>query len=144
MQQRPNLRAADADRERTATDLREHYAAGRLSEPELGERIDAAYAARTVAELDALTADLPDARPLPAPPSGRAVARRRVYQDAGAVVIINVACVAIWAISGAGHFWPVWVMLISCLRLARDAWRLMGPASDLPPLPRGRRHRSRR
>jgi hypothetical protein len=33
--------------------------------------------------------------------------------------------------------------LISCLRLARDAWRPMGPAADLPPLPRGRRRRSR-
>jgi hypothetical protein len=44
MQRSPDLRAADAGRERTANDLRAHFAAGRLSEPELGERLDAAYA----------------------------------------------------------------------------------------------------
>jgi hypothetical protein len=140
MDRHPELRASDADRERTAADLREHFAAGRLSEAELGERLDAAYSATTLAELDALSSDLPDPRPLPAPPSPRSLARRRIYQDAGAVVIINIGCVAVWAATGAGSsFWPIWVMLISGLRLARDAWRLLGPAPE--PVSRGRRRR---
>ncbi|MGB2711297.1 MAG: DUF1707 domain-containing protein, partial [Conexibacter sp.] len=42
------LRASDAERERTATLLREHCASGRLSTDELDERLGAAYAARTV------------------------------------------------------------------------------------------------
>ena len=46
------LRASDAERERTATLLREHSAAGRLTPEELDERLDAAYAARTVGELE--------------------------------------------------------------------------------------------
>ena len=50
------LRASDAERERTATLLRDHAAAGRLTPEELDERLDVAYAARTVGELDALVA----------------------------------------------------------------------------------------
>src|SRR3954467_15391442 len=55
------LRASDADRERIAERLREHYGAGRLSDDDLSERIEAAYRARTMSELEALTVDLPSA-----------------------------------------------------------------------------------
>lgn len=144
MSQLPQLRAGDADRERTVADLREHFAAGRLDQAELDRRLDAAYAATTLDELAVLRADLPDPRPLPAAPTPRAIARRRIYQDAGAVVIIDLGCVAIWAATGAhGSFWPVWVILVSGLRLTRDAWRLLGPA-PAPPSPRERRRRRRR
>jgi len=136
----PTLRAGDADRERVAAELREHYAAGRLSETEFAQRLDAVYAARTMAELEVLAADLPDLRPLPAAPDSRALARRRVYQDAGAVVIFDVGAVVIWAATGAdGSFWPQWVILVSALRLARDAWRLLGPAAGTTSARRGRR-----
>ena len=70
MAELPQLRAADSDRDRAAADLREHYAAGRLDENELSERLEAVYAATTVAELDRLRADLPDPRPLPRPEPG--------------------------------------------------------------------------
>ncbi|MGH2849838.1 MAG: DUF1707 domain-containing protein [Solirubrobacteraceae bacterium] len=131
MDEVPQLRAGDADRERAAADLREHFAAGRLSEEELGMRLESAYAATTLAELKALRRDLPDPRPLPVPAAPRQLARRRVYQDAGAVVIIDVGCVLVWAATGAsGSFWPIWVILVSGLRLGRDAWRLLGPAPD--------------
>ena len=53
------LRASDDDREQVVDVLREHCAEGRLTAAELGERIDAAHAARTVGELQALTRDLP-------------------------------------------------------------------------------------
>jgi Domain of unknown function (DUF1707) len=138
----PELRAADSDRERVATDLREHYAAGRLSAAELSERIDAAYAAITMSELQRVLTDLPDPRPLPAAPTATSLARRRVYQDAGAMVIIDIGAVAIWAATGAGgSFWPEWVILITALRLARDAWRLLGPAPDQRPRERRQRRR---
>ena len=138
----PELRASDSDRERAAADLREHYAAGRLSSAELGERLDAVYAATTVSALAKLRADLPDPRPLPVAAAPRDLARRRVLQDAGAVVILDVGCVVVWAATGAnGSFWPMWVILVSALRLARDAWRLLGPAGESAPLRRrpGRR-----
>src|SRR2546430_15476669 len=53
------LRISDQDRERVAREIREHFAAGRLTEEELDERVKAAYEARTEGELRALRADLP-------------------------------------------------------------------------------------
>ncbi|MFB7948314.1 DUF1707 domain-containing protein [Kitasatospora phosalacinea] len=53
------LRASDADRERVADLLRDAYAEGRLTADEHGERIEAAYNARTFGELEPLTRDLP-------------------------------------------------------------------------------------
>jgi len=53
------LRASDADREQVAAQLREHYAAGRLSLAEFQDRLQHADSARTLPELAALTADLP-------------------------------------------------------------------------------------
>jgi len=55
----PNIRASDADRDRVASLLREHHAAGRLSPAEFSERLDRTFAAVTVGELDKLLADLP-------------------------------------------------------------------------------------
>lgn len=60
------LRASDADRERVAAILREAAGEGRIELHELDERLGAVYAARTYAELEPLTADLPSAvRPEP-------------------------------------------------------------------------------
>jgi len=55
----PKVRASDADRERTATLLREHHAVGRLTAEEFSERVDKALAARTLGDLEVLLADLP-------------------------------------------------------------------------------------
>src|SRR5689334_10057505 len=59
------VRASDADRERVAELLREHYGAGRLSDEDLSERLGAVYGATTMSELAALTADLPSAHSSP-------------------------------------------------------------------------------
>lgn len=69
------LRASDADRDRIAEILREALAEGRLTHEEHAERIEAAYAARTMGELEPLVRDLPAyrgaaaPRPAPAPPA---------------------------------------------------------------------------
>ena len=55
----PRIRASDADRDRTAALLREHHAAGRLTAEEFNERLEKAYAAKTLGDLDELLADLP-------------------------------------------------------------------------------------
>jgi cobalamin biosynthesis protein CbiG len=55
----PRTRASDADRDRVASLLQEHHAAGRLSAEEFSERLDSALRARTLDELDELLADLP-------------------------------------------------------------------------------------
>ena len=56
--QHPELRASDAERERTADQLRHAAGEGRLTVEELDERLNAAYAARTRGELDRLVGDV--------------------------------------------------------------------------------------
>jgi hypothetical protein len=68
-----DLRASDADRERTVTALRHHALEGRLSVDELDERVEQAYSARTLRELAGLQSDLPVVRM----PSARPPDRRR-------------------------------------------------------------------
>ena len=66
-----NLRASDADRERVADVIRQAAGDGRLTMEELDERLDAVYAAKTYAELEPITRDLPQtpggAAPAPVP-----------------------------------------------------------------------------
>ena len=49
----------DADREASTAQLREHYAAGRLSLDEFQDRLDAVYRAQTVRDLGRVTDSLP-------------------------------------------------------------------------------------
>ena len=67
----PALRISDAERESAVRTLGEHHAVGRLTYDEFVERMDQAYEARTHEQLDALTADLPEAH------APRAQARKR-------------------------------------------------------------------
>jgi hypothetical protein len=60
------MRAADEDRERVVAALKEHCTAGRLTLDELPERVERAYAAATLAELEELTRDLPGRQRAPA------------------------------------------------------------------------------
>jgi Domain of unknown function (DUF4190)/Domain of unknown function (DUF1707) len=90
------LRVADVDRERTADVLRGAYVEGRLTQDELDTRLGHAYAARTYADLAALTADLPAAhRPWPGPvqlaPGSQAAQR----QPAGSEVTNGLAVAAL-------------------------------------------------
>ena len=70
-------RVGDAEREQVAEQLRDHLLAGRLTTDEFEERLDAAHRARTRADLDALTADLPQpAAPRPSFAAPRGAAAR--------------------------------------------------------------------
>jgi hypothetical protein len=55
----PNLRAADADRERIAERLRKSHAEGRLDLTEFQQRLELCYEAKTMGELGTLVSDLP-------------------------------------------------------------------------------------
>jgi hypothetical protein len=78
------MRVSDADRDRAAALLREHHAEGRLTAEEFRERLDAAFAAKTAGDLDAILGDLPAidlyrlpaAGIKPAPPGARRARRR--------------------------------------------------------------------
>ncbi|HWS47105.1 MAG TPA: 2TM domain-containing protein [Acidimicrobiia bacterium] len=52
--------------------------------------------------------------------------RLRKRRDLGAHVVayvtVNAMLVAIWAITGAGYFWPAWVMLAWGVGLVLNIW----------------------
>jgi Domain of unknown function (DUF1707) len=116
----PNLRASDEERDHTASQLREHHAVGRLSSDEFSERLDAAFKAKTVGELDHLLRDLPkidlyrlsDA-PLTRQPKQAQPARRGGSGEWRAAwtswFTVSLLCVFIWAATGHGYPWWLWV-----------------------------------
>ena len=58
---RGGLRASDADREQVIAALKAAFVQGRLTEDELGARVDRVYASQTYAELAEVIADIPTA-----------------------------------------------------------------------------------
>ncbi len=66
------LRIGDAEREEAAHELGEHFALGRITAEEHGERLEQIWAARTAADLAPAFSDLPRPRPAaPAAPTSR-------------------------------------------------------------------------
>ena len=59
-----SIRVSDADRDRVNAQLRDHFAAGRITSGELDERLSAALNAKTFGDLRRIMADLPG--PVPA------------------------------------------------------------------------------
>ena len=90
------MRASEGEREATVRELRAHAAVGRIDLDELEQRVGAAFAARTWDELANLSSDLPEL------PDNDFGGHLRVF------VAVQLLLVAIWALTGAGYFWPVW------------------------------------
>ena len=138
----PDLRVSDEQRDRAAQEIREHYAAGRLTDDELSDRIQAVYSARTEQELSKLLADLPKLPASPAQQKAEIAARRRelqrrLLQEAGGGSGAFVICTVIWVASGAsGFFWPIFVALGVLVPLVRNGWRLYGPAPEFDEIER--------
>jgi len=107
----PTLRISDAERETVAVRLRDAAAEGRLTLEEADERQQAVYAARTAADLEPLTADLP-APPVPTPPAAprRAAltpeARRRLLVHAGIGAAFALLFLIRWVAGPVPFFWP--------------------------------------
>jgi hypothetical protein len=98
--ERRELRASDADRDRVALQLREALAEGRLTPEEHSERIDAVFAARTLADLEPLTADLTTSTPASTPASVRPA-------SPAVAVFSEVKRRGRWRVSGASSAWAV-------------------------------------
>lgn len=96
-----DVRASDTERERVVEALRAHAAAGRIDADELEERLERAYTAVVRADLVPLVADLPATERAQAP-------RRPRVPTYAPLIAISVLMIAIWALTGAGYFWPVW------------------------------------
>ncbi|MFD4989151.1 DUF1707 domain-containing protein [Streptomyces sp. NPDC058374] len=63
------IRVSDAERDQAEARLQHHYAVGRLTLPELEERVELVYEARTREQLDAPLRDLPADAKEPAQPA---------------------------------------------------------------------------
>lgn len=102
-----DTRVDDDARREVGEALGLHMAAGRLTFAEYEARLDQVFAARTEAELAAVTRDLP--------PVVTATGRRRRLLAARAMLTGWLALCAlfltIWALTGMGYFWPVWPIM---------------------------------
>ena len=127
---RDEMRAADADRQAVADQLKSALDEGRLDLHEYDERLRQAYAAKTYGDLDSLVTDLPGTIPAqrsrvepyqppaaPSPAEGVGQPRKPGSQpflaSYGGVVAV---CFVIWGLSclGSGEFvypWPLWMLI---------------------------------
>jgi hypothetical protein len=97
---RPALRASDADREAVAERLRVASVDGRIDSEELEERLAATYAARWVADLDRIVADVvPPPPPAPLLPPAPYAAVRYVPETNDLAIASLVA----------GLLWVAWL-----------------------------------
>jgi Domain of unknown function (DUF1707) len=156
----PQLRASDEDRDRTAALLREHHALGRLTAEEFNDRLDKAFTARTIGDIDGLLRDLPtiDLYRLPEArvPEARLTRRPQIPPVRrgsrgwravwGIYATVNLICFVVWVLSGAGYPWFLWVAgpwgaLLAGTYLSfgpgRPGRRELGPGGGRGQLPGG-------
>jgi DUF1707 SHOCT-like domain len=143
-------RVGEAEREAVAGQLREHYAAGRLTIDEFRTRLDAAYSAATASGLSRVTGDLPAAAPSPAAGAARGVtgaarpgpapgpARRRHPGRLGALLVfaglVTAGAVALSSLPRGGLLVLAFVLVVvpatlltalaaALIWVGRRAWR---------------------
>jgi hypothetical protein len=91
---RGHLRAAHADREQVIGTLKTAFVQGMLAKDEFDLRVSQTLAARTYADLAALTADLPAAKP---PQPVRAQGEQKVLRPGRWIAVSTVAYAGAWA-----------------------------------------------
>jgi len=109
----PAVRASDQERDAATQQLQQAFAEGRLDGTEFDGRMRTALTARTRADLDALLADLPRKRVVPAPPSGEGM--RNVSLLVGVALLVTGVVLA----AGVGHIWAVWILGFVVFKVAR-------------------------
>ena len=120
-----HLRASDRDRDVVNDVLGEALADGRLTMAEFDERADQLATSKTLGELPALVRDLvPETsrelsrvERLATPETRRAEAERRYRAERRNALLgflyPSLICLAIWAGTGFGFFWPAFV-IVAC------------------------------
>jgi hypothetical protein len=124
-----SLRAADRDRDQVMDALREHYAQGRITIQEFDERGTAAATAKTMGDLRALTADLPD------PPTSREAAWTPKQMRRIAVMGIAAATAVLTVLGIFGHLIavPVWLVVLVAIRVLQGKRRTPRVGGPRPP-----------
>ena len=152
---RDRLRAGHADREQVIDTLKTAFVHGRLTRDELDARAGQALAARTHADLAALTADIPAepaaARPARPPAPARRRPLARAAAKSGSCLIIAAAAVRVAFLVDPGtrstpyQDWAAPMMLLACLAVVAalgilgygvaTSWELRRSRRQLPPGP---------
>jgi hypothetical protein len=118
-----HIRLSDADRDRAAADLADHYAEGRLTTEEHAERLDAIWTARTHADLKPIFEDLPR----------RAPERATRGRSRGWHSVPFLPVVALLIVLSILTHLPFWILIffVGCGLFARrtHAWRGSGASS---------------
>jgi hypothetical protein len=110
-----SIRVSDADRDRVNAQLRDHFAAGRITSGELDERLSAALNAKTFGDLRRIMADLPG--PVPAlrdaaPPPLRATSTRAIRRHPPFPPLILLALLAALLIPPIGWMLATFINVI--------------------------------
>jgi hypothetical protein len=126
------MRASHADRDRAIATLKAAFVQGRLTKDEFDDRVGQTLAARTHAELAALTTDIPAGADVPSPPRGSGSGPARLRESkaaraaAGATVAAGLLMIAAIG-NGSGNpitvlvaalvLSPVWMAVLAGLLL---------------------------
>jgi len=108
----PQMRASDAERERVVTLLQQAGADGRLTLPEVDERVSQAYAATYRNQLPPLTADLPtEEQPAGSARATRPIVTPGIRIHAVIAIVLSVIMITRWATMDTAFFWPFFPMM---------------------------------
>jgi hypothetical protein len=90
-------RASNADREQVIGTLKAAFVQGMLAKEEFDLRVGQTFAARTYAQLDAITADLPAGLTIAKPPqAARVQGEPRVPRPGRVLAVATAVCTAMW------------------------------------------------
>jgi Domain of unknown function (DUF1707) len=130
---RGSMRASHADREQVIEVLKDAFVRGRLTKDELDARAGRALAARTCAELAALTADIPSARAASGPtrplvPAEHRPLARAAARSGGCLALTAAAVGASFILDpggpGADRPWAGLMLLLAQYTLIAGVWIL--------------------
>ncbi|MGI8645047.1 MAG: DUF1707 SHOCT-like domain-containing protein [Nocardioides sp.] len=116
------LRVSDADRHKIAEIIREAAGEGRLDFEELDERLEATYAAKTYADLDPITVDLPMTAPGTAPvPRPATPSLPAARHDNTLAMMGSATRRGVWEVGERHTAFAMWAGIDLALREARFA-----------------------